>query len=399
MTTTNPMNERAGLATRAIHAGQHPDPVTGAVCTPIYQSSTFAFKDAQHGADLFCGEAEGYIYTRIANPTIEALEANIAALEGGYGGHATSSGLAAVMTTYMALLEAGDHVLATSAQYGPSRLLLEKHLSRFGVSSTFVDTSNLDAIRAGMRPNTRVLYVETPANPTISITDLAGAAALAHKAGAWLVVDNTFLSPVLQRPLEHGADVVIHSMTKFLNGHADIVAGMIVTRDEALWRQIRPVHVNLGATQDPHQAFMVLRGVKTLPLRVRAAQANAMRVAEALDAHSAVASVRYPGLLSHPQFALAQAQQDGPGSLIAFELAGGVEAGRRVMDGVRLAGLAVSLGGVETLIQHPASMTHAGMSPEARQAAGIADGLVRLSVGCEDVVDILEDLMDALSKA
>jgi methionine-gamma-lyase len=388
-----------GLSTRAIHAGQHTDPATGAVTTPIYQSSTFAFRDAQHGADLFSGAEKGYIYTRIGNPTIEALEANVASLEGGYGGHATSSGLAAIATTYLALLKAGDHVVGTSAQYGPSRLLLERHLSRFGIESSFVDTSDLAQVAGAVQKNTRIIYIETPANPTISITDLGGVAEIAKAQGARLVVDNTFLSPVLQRPFEHGADVVIHSMTKFLNGHADIVAGMIVTKDEALWDAIRPLHVNLGATQDPHQAFLILRGIKTLPLRVRAAQENAERLARALEEHPAVSWVRYPGLLSHPQHDLALRQQEGPGSLIAFELVGGLEAGQRVMNNVHLAKLAVSLGGVETLIQHPASMTHAGMHVDARHSAGISDGLVRLAVGCEDYSDILTDLRGALSQA
>ena len=391
-------NNGGGMFTKAIHAGQHTDPHTGAVVTPIYQSSTFAFKDAAHGAALFKGEVPGYIYTRIGNPTIEALEENVAALEGGWGGHATSSGLSAILTTYMALLSAGDHVVASDSQYGPSRLMLEKQLSRFGILSTFVDTSDTPAIEAAMRPETKIVYVETPANPTIKITDLQAAADIAHAGGAKLVVDNTFLSPVLQRPIEHGADVVVHSMTKFLNGHADVVAGMIVVKDEETWRRMRPVHTTIGATQDPHQAFLVLRGIKTLPMRVRTAQDNAIKLARLLEDHPKVAWVRYPGLESHPQYAIGQKQQDGPGALMSFELKGGLTAGRLVMDSVELMTLAVSLGGIETLIQHPASMTHAGLSPDSRLAAGISDGLVRLSVGCEDYVDLEADLLNALER-
>ena len=391
--------KKMGLATKAIHAGQHTDPGTGAIVTPIYQTSTFAFRNAQHGADLFGGRESGYIYTRIGNPTTEALEENVAALEGGAGGLATSSGMAAVFVTYMALLSSGDHVVCGEALYGPSRIMLETHLARFGVLSTFVDTSDLDAIAAAMQPNTRIVYVETPANPTIKITDLAGAAEIAHRHKALLVVDNTFMSPILQRPLEFGADVVVHSMTKFINGHADVVAGMIVTATAELRAKIRPVHTCFGATQDPHQAFLVLRGIKTLPMRVRAGQANSMRLAKRLEGHPNVAWVRYPGLESHPQFDLAGRQMDGPGSLMAFEVTGGYEAGKHMMDNVKVATLAVSLGGIETLIQHPASMTHAGLTQAARTESGISDGLVRLSVGCEDYEDLEPDIIQALGSA
>ena len=387
-----------GIRTTAIHAGQHTDPATGAVVPPIYQCSTFAFKNADHGADLFAGRVDGYIYTRIANPTIEALQTNVAALEGGSGGLATSSGMAAIAVTCMALLEAGDHIVSGNALYGPSRLLFENQFSRFGIQSTFVDTSDLERVRQAMRPNTRIVYVETPANPTIKLTDIAECAQIAHGQGALLVVDNTFMSPVLQRPLEHGADVVVHSMTKFLNGHADVVAGMIVTSPPELLERIRSVHVTVGAVQDPHQAYLVLRGIKTLPLRIGAAQQNAQQLAVFMEQHPAVSWVRYPGLESHPQFELVKKQMDGPGALMAMELAGGFEAGKRMMDNVHLATLAVSLGGIETLVQHPASMTHAGMSRKDRIEAGIADGLVRISVGCEDYEDLENDFAQALQK-
>ena len=289
-------------------------------------------------------------------------------------------------------------MVSTDSVYGPSRGLMEKHMSRFQVEATYVDTSDLENLRRAMRPNTKLVYVESPSNPAMSVTDIQGAAELAHAAGALLVVDNTFASPHLQKPLDLGADVVLHSVTKFINGHADIVGGIVVAKTEALHKQLRAMLVNLGANMDPHQAYMVSRGLKTLALRVERAQENAQAVARWLDQHPAVDWVRYVGLPSHPQYELAKRQMSGPGSMIAFELKGGTEAGRILMDHVHLAGLAVSLGGVETLISHPASMTHAGMAREHRLAAGITDGLVRLSVGIEDVEDIIQDLEQALAR-
>ncbi len=383
--------KRLGRTTQTIHAGQHVDPATGAVAPPIVQSSTFAFADCAQGAARFAGEADGYIYTRMGNPTIARLEEAVATLEGGAQGLATGSGMAALCTVVFALLNQGDHLVGTSSVYGPSRVVMERDFSRFGVQSTFVDTSDLEALRAAIRPNTRIVFVETPANPTIVLTDLAAAAEIAHSAGAVLLVDNTFASPILQRPLELGADVVMHSMTKFINGHTDVVAGMIVPRDQAMRRRIKPVHSYLGACMDPHQAWLALRGFKTLALRVRAAQDNARIVAAYLEAHPKVEWVRYPGLASHPQHELAGRQMDGPGSLISFEVKGGVEAGAALLNSVKVMTLAVSLGGVETLIQHPSSMTHAAMKRDDRIAAGITDGLVRVSIGCEDVEDLIAD--------
>jgi methionine-gamma-lyase len=371
---------------------------TGAVNPPVYQSSTFAFRDAAHGARLFTGEEQGYIYTRIGNPTIRALEDNIAALEGGARGMACSSGMAASNTLFFSLLSAGDHVIITDAVYGPTRLILETHWSRFGVEHSAVDTADLDAVAAAVRPNTRMLFIETPANPTLKITDIAGCAAIAHGAGAVFVVDNTFMSPVLQRPLEHGADIVVHSITKFINGHTDIVGGLIVFKEAAGYQLAFKPWYMLGAVMDPHQAFLGYRGVKSLKLRVLAAQANAERLARALVEHPAVAWVANPGLPEHPQSELHRRQASGPGALISFELKGGLTAGEKLMNGVAVMTLAVSLGGIETLIQHPASMTHAGMTPAQRMEAGITDGLVRLSVGCEDVEDLLADLDQALAR-
>ncbi|MBN2493990.1 MAG: PLP-dependent transferase [Deltaproteobacteria bacterium] len=386
-----------GRNTQAIHAGQHVDPATGAVAPPLFQTSTFAFHDCAHGAACFAGEQKGYIYTRMGNPTVERLEQAVATLEGGYGGLSTGSGLAALCTSIFALLKSGDHLVGTSSVYGPSRMVIERDFSRFGIEYDFVDTGDLDAVRKAMRPQTRLVFVETPANPTIVLTDIEAVAEIARQNDALLLVDNTFCSPLLQRPLEKGADIVMHSMTKFINGHTDVVSGMIVPGTEALYGQIRKVHYYLGACMDPHQAWLVLRGLKTLGMRVKACQENAIKVAEYLEAHPKVEWVRYPGLESHPQHELARRQMDGPGALISFEIKGGVEAGARLLDHVELMTLAVSLGGIETLIQHPSSMTHAAMPRESRLAAGISDGLVRVSVGCEDVEDLLADFEQAMA--
>jgi methionine-gamma-lyase len=386
-----------GFNTRLVHAHTDSDPY-GAVNVPIYQSSTFAFRNAAHGAALFAGREAGYIYTRIGNPTIRALEDTVANLEGGFGGIATSSGLGAVAAVYMALLEAGAHLVSTASVYGPSRGLVEQHLARFGVESSYVDTSDPARVRAALRPTTRLLYIETPSNPAMQVTDLRLAADMAHQNRCMLVVDNTFASPYLQRPLELGADVVLHSVTKSISGHADVVGGVIVTRTEELHRRIRPLMVNLGCNMDPHQAFLVLRGLKTLALRMERAQTSALQIARWLETHPKVAWVRYVGLPSHPQHDLVRRQMHGFGSMISFELKGGRDAGVRLMDRVRLATLAVSLGGVETLIEHPASMTHAGMTRGDRAAAGITDGLVRYSVGIEDAQDLIADLQRALNE-
>jgi methionine-gamma-lyase len=389
-------NTHWNIDTECIHAGQAPDPVYGAVAPPIFQTSTFVFKSPEEGAARFAGTDPGFIYTRMGNPTIKMLEDNVAALEGGKWALATSSGMSAVSTVFFALLSAGDHVVGSASVYGPSRVVLERDFSRFGVSASMVDTSDPDVMRAAMNDRTRVLFIETPANPTLTITDLTLAAEIAHDAGATLVVDNTFMSPILQKPFLYGTDIVLHSVTKFLNGHSDVVGGILVFKDEELMVRVRKVLHYLGGTMDPHQAWMVLRGIKTLAMRARTAQENARAVAELIAGHPAVDKVRYPGLPGHPQADLIARQMKGPGSLIAFELKGGIEAGKKVLNTVRIPALAVSLGGVESLIQHPASMTHAAMKREDRLEAGISDGLVRLSVGCEDKDDLLADLKQAL---
>jgi len=387
--------KQKGFNTKLIHAGAFEDEF-GSATVPIYQTSTFKFKSAQEGADCFSGKSDGFIYTRIGNPTIRAFEQNIAELENGFGGIATSSGMAAITSVYMALLDAGSHIVSSDAVYGPARGVLEQDFSRFNVDATFVNTSKLENIESAIKPNTKVLYIETPANPTMEITDIEACSKLAKKHNLLLVVDNTFSSPYLQKPLDLGADVVLHSITKFINGHADIVGGVIVAKNEELYKKIRHCMVYMGCNMDPTQAFMVLRGVKTLSIRVERAQENAMKVAQFLQSHPKVAWIKYPGLESHPQYELAKKQMSGFGSMMSFGLKGGFEAGRKLMDNVHLALLAVSLGGVETLIQHPASMTHAAVSKDNKQKAGISEDLVRFSVGIEDVEDIIEDLNHGL---
>jgi len=384
------------IDTECIHAGQEPDPIFGAVAPPIYQTSTFVFKSPEEGAARFAGKDPGYIYTRMGNPTIAMLEANVAVLEEASYALATSSGMSAVSTILFSLLSAGDHVVCSASVYGPSRVVLERDFSRFGVTSSLVDTSDPAVLKDAVRPETKLIFVETPANPTLAITDIQKAAEIAHEAGALLVVDNTFMSPILQKPFRFGADIVMHSVTKFLNGHSDVVGGVLVFRDDTLMKEVRKGLHYLGGTMDPHQAWLVLRGIKTLAMRVRTAQDNAQAMAELLVEHPAVERVAYPGLPGHPQADLIRRQMMGMGSLISFELKGGIEAGKKVLAGVRIPALAVSLGGVESLIQHPASMTHAAVEEKDRLAAGISDGLVRLAVGCEGKEDLLADMKQAL---
>jgi methionine-gamma-lyase len=386
-----------GFDTKLIHAGDYEDEF-GSAIMPIYQTSTFAFKSAQDGADKFAGKKKGFIYTRISNPTIQVLEDKLASLENGFGGVALSSGMAAVTTAYTAILKQGDHMISTGAVYGPSRGVMESIFNDFGIESSYIDTSKLDDIRKAIKPNTKMLYLETPANPTIQLTDIKRASKIAHEHNIIVVVDNTFCSPYLQKPLDLGADIVLHSLTKFINGHADIVGGALIMKEESLYKKVKKTMVMMGGNMDPHQAFMVIRGVKTLSLRIDKAQASAMKVAEYLENHPKIAWIKYPGLKSFDQYELAKEQMSGFGSMISFGVKGGHDAGVTLMNNVKLALLAVSLGGVETLIQHPASMTHAGLTEVARNAAGISDELVRFSVGIEDVEDIIADLEQALEK-
>ncbi len=386
-----------GFDSKLIHAGTIDDKF-GSATVPIYQTSTFKFKNADHGAACFSGESDGYIYTRINNPTIDALERQMAVLENGYKAVATSSGMGAVNTIYMGLLKQGDHMISTAAVYGPSRVVMEKHYSKFGIESTYLDTTNAENIRNAIRPNTRMIFIETPSNPTMDITDLKEVVRIAREHNLITVADNTFCSPYLQRPLELGFDIVFHSITKFLNGHADVVGGILVTREKELHDILRPMMVNLGCNMDPHQAYLVIRGLKTLALRIEKSQESAREIAGFLETHPKIEWVRYPGLKSHPQFELAREQMSGSGAMISFEVKGGLQAGKILMDNVKLCILAVSLGGVETLIQHPASMTHSKMAKNDREKAGITDGLVRFSVGIENVSDLIADLKQALDK-
>jgi len=385
------------MHTSVIHAAQHPDPVYGGVSTPIYQSSTFAFKNARQGAARFAGEEEGYIYTRMGNPTIKALEDNIAYLENGFGALATSSGMSALSTLLFGLLEQNAHMISTASVYGASRVLVEKLVTKFGIDFDYVDTSNIENIKSAIKANTKLLVVETPANPTMIISDIEACAKLAHSKGLLLIVDNTFASPHLQNPLNLGADIVYHSVTKFINGHTDIVGGIIIPKSEDLFNKLRSSLSLLGGNMDPHQAWLVLRGVKSLALRVEKSQDNAMKLATYLENHPKIEWVNYPGLESHPQHELAKKQMRGFGALISFGLKGGLDAGRIFIDTVKLCTLAVSLGGIESLIQHPASMTHANVSKEAKLEAGITDDLIRLSVGCEGYEDLEADLEQALA--
>ncbi len=389
----------SGIDTKAIHGGLKPSDHRSAVSVPIYQTSTFAFPTAEEGAARFAGKSAGPIYTRMGNPTVQALEQCVAGLENGCGAVASATGMAAISTVLLALLRQGDHVVGTLPLYGATRRIIEKSLSRFGITSTFVAATDLKALERALRPETRLIFVETPANPTLDLVDLAGAVAIARAAAVPLVVDNTFAGPKLQRPIDLGADIVLHSMTKSLNGHSDVIAGVVVANHQSWMNVLRETAINFGTTIDPHQAWLVLRGIRTLGMRVERAQANAIELAQWLESHPQVAWVRYPGLPSHPQYELAKRQMSGPGSIIAFEILGGADAARVFLNNVRLITLAVSLGGVESLIEHPASMTHVSISEEEQRAEGITPGLIRLAVGCEDLDEIRADLDQALAVA
>lgn len=386
-----PLVAKAGLATRCVHAGVQPDVAFGAVMPPIYQSSTFAFRDV-------CTNS-GYDYTRSGNPTRAVLEEAIAQLEGGIGATCTSTGMSAILVA-LNLLPQGSHLVSTIDCYGGTFRTLEHAKKAYGLEVTYLDLADLAAVKAALRPHTRMIWIETPSNPLLRLTDIRAVAALAKEHGAMVVVDNTFLSPILQRPFEHGADLVVHSTTKYLNGHSDVVGGAVVAAPGqlALLQRIQGMNNLLGTSQSPHDAFLVLRGLKTLLLRVKAHEAGAQAVAAWLAGRREIAKVHYPGLASHPQHDLARRQQDGYGAMLSFELA---DSSREKVDHVlrklRWFTLAESLGGVESLVAHPASMTHASMTPEARQRAGITDGVIRLSIGIEDPADLIADLDQALS--
>ncbi|MFY8135002.1 MAG: cystathionine gamma-synthase [Aquimonas sp.] len=386
---SKPLNARHGLGTRAIHAGQSPDPTTGAVMTPIYATSTYVQRSP--------GDHQGFEYSRSHNPTRFAYEDCVAALEGGRRGYAFASGLAATSTA-LEVLDSGSHVICMDDVYGGTYRLFERVRRRSaGLDFSFVDLDNLDAVAAALRPNTRMIWCETPTNPMLKLVDIAKLAAFAREKGLILAVDNTFCSPILQRPLELGAHLVMHSATKYLNGHSDIVGGMLVVGDHAeLEEKLTFLQNAVGGVQGPFDSFLALRGLKTLHLRMRAHCENALALAQWLEAHPKVRKVIYPGLESHPQHALAKAQMHGFGGMISVVLDTDLAGTRRMMERCQLFALAESLGGVESLINHPAIMTHASVPAENRAKLGIHDNLVRLSVGVEDLVDLRAELEDAL---
>ncbi|HEV8659968.1 MAG TPA: cystathionine gamma-synthase [Thermoanaerobaculia bacterium] len=374
-----------GFSTDCIHAGQEPEPHTGAVTIPIYQTSTYVQPEL--------GRHKGYEYARTQNPTREALERNIAALERGKHGRCFASGMAAIDTVFR-LLQSGDHVVAGENMYGGSYRLFSRVLEKFGLEFTYVDTSKADEVRKAMRPETKIVFLETPTNPMMTITDLAACSDVAHKGGALVVVDNTFCSPYLQRPIELGADIVLHSTTKFLNGHSDSIGGVVVSSSDEIAEKIAFLQNAVGAILSPFDSWLVLRGVKTLAVRMKRHEENGMAMAEYLRNHKKVKKVYYPGLPDHPQHQLAKKQMNGFGSMISFEL-GSRENAKKFLDRVRLCSLAESLGGVETLISHPVSMTHGSVPEETRKRLGITPGLVRISVGIEDIEDLIADLENA----
>ena len=391
--------KKCGLGTTAIHAGTLKN-LYGTLAMPIYQTSTFIFDSAEQGGRRFALEEAGYIYTRLGNPTTTVLENKIAALEEGEAAVATSSGMGAISSTLWTVLKAGDHIVTDKTLYGCTFALMNHGLTKFGVEVTFVDTSNLDEVKKAMKKNTRVVYLETPANPNLKIVDLEALAKLAHtNPNTLVIVDNTFATPYMQKPLKLGADIVVHSVTKYINGHGDVIAGLVITNKE-LADQIRFVGLKdmTGAVLGPQDAYYIIRGMKTFEIRMERHCKNAKKVVEFLNKHPKIERVYYPGLETHPGHEIAKKQMKDFGAMISFELKGGFEAGKTLLNSLKLCSLAVSLGDTETLIQHPASMTHSPYTKEEREAAGITDGLVRLSVGLENVEDIIADLEQGLEK-
>jgi len=379
-----------GFTTKQVHAGVEPDPVTGAILTPVYQSTTFV----QDSVDEYL--AKGYSYSRSGNPTVRVLEKKLAILEGGADCTCYATGMAAIQAVLQACLSAGDHAIVSDIAYGGTYRLCTKVFRRFGVEFTFADTSNPDNVRAAMRDNTRLVLTETPANPTLKLTDIAAVSEITRERGIPHAVDNTFLTPYFQRPLELGANISIHSTTKYFDGHNATVGGAVIVDDSSLDEKIRFIQNASGVIMSPWVAWLTLQGTKTLSIRLERQSANAQAIAEFLESHPKVKQVRYPGLESFPQHSLAKRQASGFGAMLWFEVEGGVAAGKKLMDSVRLCTLAENLGSVETLITHPVTMTHADVEEEERRRVGIIDGLVRLSVGLEDAEDLIDDLKQAL---
>ena len=387
-----------GFATKAIHGGHAKDQY-GALATPIHQTATFVFDSAEQGGRRFALEEGGYIYSRLGNPTNTQLEEKIAMLEGAEAAISTGSGIGAVASAIWTVLKAGDHVVAAKTLYGCTYAYLCHGLTRYGVEVTFVDTTNIEEVKSAMRDNTKLVYLETPANPNLAMADIEAISNIAHaKEDCVVMVDNTFCTPYIQRPLELGADIVIHSGTKFLNGHGDVISGFVAGSAEYI-KNVRLFGVKdmTGSCLSPFDAFLIIRGLKTLEIRMDRHCSNAMKVAEFLECHKAVEKVYYPGLKSFPQYDLAKKQMSLPGAVIAFEVKGGMEEGKKVINSTELCKIAVSLGDAETLIQHPASMTHSPYTKEEREIAGISDGLIRIAIGLENVEDIIADLDQALN--
>lgn len=378
--------------TKAIHHGAIHDKQFGAHASPLYQTSTFIFDDCSQGGDRFAGRDKGYKYTRLGNPNTNEVAARLAALDETDAGLYTSTGMSAVSTVLLGLLKAGDHMIAAECLYGGTVAVINKILPQYGIEADYIHINDEEAYRGAFRPNTKVVYIESPANPTLELIDIEKAASIAHEYGAVLVIDNTFLTPYIQKPMTLGADVAVYSVTKYINGHGDVVGGIITGKQAYIDQINNPYLLNLGGTGSPFDAWLVARGLKTLGLRMERHCENAMAVAEYLESHPKVDKVYYPGLKSFPQHELAKKQMKIFGGIISFELKGGYEAGEKLLNNLELISLAVSLGSVDSLIQHPASMTHAAVPPEERVKACITDGLVRLSVGIEDVEDIIEDL-------
>ncbi|MEW6684613.1 MAG: aminotransferase class I/II-fold pyridoxal phosphate-dependent enzyme [Candidatus Edwardsbacteria bacterium] len=390
---------RYKMNTKVVHGGLKPDPATGAHVPPIYQTSTFVFKNAEEGAALFAKKKEGYIYTRLGNPTISALERKVAYLEGAEEGLAFASGMAAIFATIFALASNGAHLISDNTLYGGTFALFTNVLPKLGIKISLVDAISTKNIEKEIQKNTKLVYIETPTNPNLKVIDIGTVSRLCKRHRLPLIVDNTFATPYLQRPLEWGADIVIHSTTKYIGGHGDTIGGIMVGKKDFVEMVKNDYAINIGGCASPFNAFLNLRGLKTLAVRMKRHSENAMQVAKFLESHKKVKRVFYPGLTSHPQHTIAKKQMSDFGGMVAFELTGGREAGRRVCNSVKLCTLAVSLGDTDTLIEHPASMTHYTYSEEECLKFGITPGLIRLSVGLEDAEDIIEDLKQALEKA
>ncbi|GBD93418.1 methionine gamma-lyase [bacterium BMS3Abin05] len=391
--------KKMSFATICVHGASGTDPQTGAVSFPIYQSSTFAFKSAKEGADIFAGKKEGYIYTRLGNPTQAAFEREIAFLEEADAALATASGMGAITIAILTMLKAGDKMLAAHTLYGGTHLLFKETLPSLGIKVESINPGDSNELVNHLEKGAKMVYIETPSNPTLQLLDIAEISQISHKYGALVIVDNTFATPYYQRPLQLGADIVIHSATKYIGGHGDTIAGVILGSKEFIDRSRNVINRDIGAAISPFNAWLLLRGLKTLPVRMERHSENAMRIAQYLNFHPKVSRVWYPGLRTHEQHELACRQMDGFGGMITFELKGGKKAGEILMNSVKLLTLAVSLGDVDSLIEQPATMTHSTYSPEELAAVGITEGMVRLSVGLEDVNDIIDDLSQALKKA